>query len=117
MPKSCGYQGAHFGAHYPDACCIDGWLWDLDSGGVDDDGNSYLDIGGDTPCPSCNPKRWVQFMADEFIDSGYESLDHLFTTKMVKNVMRRLPSNRRRMGIRYWRQGRREAIKEAKQLG
>jgi hypothetical protein len=56
-------------------------------------------------------------MADEFIDSGYESLDHLLTTKMVKNAMRRLPSNRRRMGIRYWRQGRREAIKEAKQLG
>ena len=37
-----------FGAHYPDAQCIDGYLWDLDSY---DDG--LLTSGGDIPCPSC----------------------------------------------------------------
>lgn len=33
MPKrkqlGCDYQGSHFGAHYDDACCGDGYLWDF----------------------------------------------------------------------------------------
>ena len=49
----------HFGAHYPDATCIDGFLWDLDSG--DSDG---LTIGGDDPCPRCNTYRYVSHMFD-----------------------------------------------------
>lgn len=109
----CDYQGAHFGANYEDASCIDGYLWDLDSGGTDESGDAFLDSGGDIPCPNCNTKKYVHSMADDFIDSGYESLEHPFTTKMVKNVMHKLPSNWRRMGMRYWRRGRREAVKEA----
>lgn len=108
----CDYQGTHFGAQYPDAACIDGYLWDLDSG----DG-SYLDSGGDIPCPSCNQKEWVLAQVDDFINDGYNSVDHPLTTKMVKNVMSKLPSNQRRMAMRYWRQGRKEAIKEAMQQG
>ncbi|MDN4697193.1 hypothetical protein QYZ44_26750 [Vibrio parahaemolyticus] len=39
------------------------------------------------------------------------------TTKMVKNVLAKLPSNQRRMAMRYWRAGRNEAIKEAMKEG
>lgn len=117
MKAVCNYQGAHFGAQYPDAVCIDGYLWDLDSGGIDDEGNSYLDAGGEMPCPSCNSKRYVLSQADGFLNDGYESLDHPLTTKMVKTVMDSLPSNQRRVALRYWRKGRVQAIKEAKQMG
>jgi hypothetical protein len=59
----CDYTGHHFGASYEDACCIDGYLWDLDSG---DDG--MLTSGGDIPCPQCNLTVYVANMADEAID-------------------------------------------------
>ncbi|KLI66946.1 hypothetical protein VVYB158_15350 [Vibrio vulnificus CladeA-yb158] len=113
----CDYSGYDFGAHYPDSCCIDGYLWDLDSGGVDDFGNSYLDNGGYMPCPQCNAKQRVNYQAEDIENDGYESLNHPLTTKMVKNVMGKIPSNKRRMAMRYWRKGRREAIKEAKLEG
>lgn len=53
---SCGYQGSHFGATYPDAICIDGELWDLDS--CDEPGGPLFS-GGDVPCPCCNTKEYV----------------------------------------------------------
>lgn len=61
----CDYTGRHFGAPYDDACCIDGYLWDLDSG--DRDG---LTSGGDIPCPLCNVDTYVGHMADEAIDTS-----------------------------------------------
>lgn len=51
---SCGYEGHHFGTRYPDATCIDGYLWDLDSF---EDG--FLTSGGDLPCPKCNLTSWL----------------------------------------------------------
>jgi len=39
-----------FGAIYPDAQCIEGYLWDEDS--YTDEGYTS---GGDIPCPFCNP--------------------------------------------------------------
>lgn len=56
----CGIEFPHFGANYPDARCIDGYLWDLDSG----DGN-YLTIGGDDPCPFCNTEEWLKGVLDD----------------------------------------------------
>lgn len=53
---SCGYEGPHFGAHYPDATCIDGYLWDLDS--CDQPGGG-LSVGGDRACPCCNTREYV----------------------------------------------------------
>lgn len=53
---SCGWQGRAFGAHYPDGCCIDGQLWDLDSG---DGPGGGLTGGGDRPCPNCNAEAWA----------------------------------------------------------
>ena len=54
---SCGYQASHFGASYPDATCIDGYLWDLDS--CDEPGGS-LSSGGDVPCPCCNTREYIK---------------------------------------------------------
>ncbi len=45
---------AHFGATYPDARCIDGYLWDLDSA----DGQFFTQ-GGNDPCPYCNPDEYL----------------------------------------------------------
>lgn len=50
-PKQQCPEFPHFGANYPDARCIDGYLWDLDS--FEDGG---LTSGGDDPCPFCNPE-------------------------------------------------------------
>lgn len=53
MEKGCGNEFP-FWANYPDAVCIDGKLWDLDSG---EDG--FLTIGGDEDCPICCPQSYL----------------------------------------------------------
>ena len=114
----CDYEGNDFGAHYLDSKCINGYLWDMDSGFSGEDGQHYLDIGGDIPCPHCNAKQYVKsYLADALCDAGYESLSHPLSPETIKNPFKKWPSNRRRMGQRYWRAGRREAIKEAKMEG
>ena len=52
----CDYIGYDFGAHYPDSICIDGYLWDMDSGHKDESGQYdwIYTYGGDIPCPKCN---------------------------------------------------------------
>lgn len=57
----CDFHEPYFGATYPDACCIDGFLWDLDSG----EGDGYLSVGGDVPCPSCNKAKHDEYFNDE----------------------------------------------------
>jgi hypothetical protein len=52
---TCGYEAPTW-AHYPDGRCIDGWLWDLDSGDGD-----YLTAGGDIPCPACNTAEHLEY--------------------------------------------------------
>lgn len=47
--EECNWQGKFFGAPYEDGICIDGYMWDLDSGGP----GEPLTIGGDEPCPQC----------------------------------------------------------------
>jgi len=57
----CDYHAPFFGATYPDACCIDGYLWDLDS--CDEPGGE-LCIGGDIPCPACNTAEHEAYFKD-----------------------------------------------------
>ncbi len=45
----------YFGAKYPDATCIDGYLWDLDS----HEKGKGLTQGGDEPCPFCNKEKFM----------------------------------------------------------
>jgi len=50
----------YFGARYPDATCIDGYLWDLDKF---EDGQLYG--GGEEPCPFCNTETFIEQNLDE----------------------------------------------------
>ncbi len=63
----CDFHEPYFGATYPDATCIDGRLWDLDS----DDGEGNLTSGGDDPCPVCNHDDWLEGAKDEFSERGW----------------------------------------------
>ena len=54
-----------FGAPYPDARCIDGLLWDLDSC---EDGKGPTQ-GGEIPCPNCNKEEHDLYAADFFDES------------------------------------------------
>ena len=47
----------YFGASYPDACCIDGYLYDMDDS--DPDG-CLCEMHEKHPCPFCN---WDEFKA------------------------------------------------------
>jgi len=58
----CSYHGYDFGAPYPDAQCIDGYLWDEDSCDVPG-GDLYS--GGDIPCRQCNWHEFVSYIADD----------------------------------------------------
>ncbi|WP_338747550.1 hypothetical protein V3D52_12525 [Pseudomonas putida] len=57
----CDYHGSHFGAPYPDAQCVDGFLWDEDS--CDVPGGPLLS-GGDIPCPKCNAEAYTKHQRD-----------------------------------------------------
>ena len=66
----CNIQFPYFGASYPDAACIDGYLWDLDSYE-----NGFLTIGGDVPCPFCNTEEWLEcVLENEEFDSREDAL-------------------------------------------
>lgn len=55
-----------FGASYPDATCIDGYLWDLDAY---EDG--MLTSGGDCPCPYCNVSAFLDHHRDSLSEDGW----------------------------------------------
>ncbi|POG02190.1 hypothetical protein BGP84_01275 [Pseudomonas putida] len=57
----CDYHGSHFGAPYPDAQCVDGFLWDEDS--CDVPGGPLLS-GGDIPCPKCNAEAYTEHLRE-----------------------------------------------------
>lgn len=49
-----------FGASYPDATCIDGYLWDLDKC----DHNGLYSSGDNPPCPFCNTEAFIDYHTD-----------------------------------------------------
>ncbi|MCL4526491.1 MAG: hypothetical protein M1492_08350 [Gammaproteobacteria bacterium] len=77
----CDYEGHDFGANYLDSCCIDGYLWDLDS--CDEPGGP-LTAGGDLPCPKCNTLEYLE-NAKEVAESCVHgrSNDVLYTGERV----------------------------------
>lgn len=67
----CNIEFPHFGASYPDAHCINGYLWDMDSYE-----NGCYTIGGDDPCPFCNTEVWLKTVLDnEEFASREEALE------------------------------------------
>ncbi|WP_234734816.1 hypothetical protein [Tellurirhabdus bombi] len=72
-----------FNASYPDATCINGFLWDLDS--YEDGG---LTQGGEDPCPFCNTEEHIKHMLDpkegytrKYILSSIEKLKEIYGGK------------------------------------
>ena len=51
-----------FGAPYPDARCINGYLFDMDK--CDEVGNLY-DNGEKIPCPFCNKEEFIECFGEE----------------------------------------------------
>lgn len=52
----------HFGAPYPDARCIDGYLWDLDKCNE----NGLYSTGDNPPCPFCNTEAYINESISDF---------------------------------------------------
>ena len=77
--KGCGVEIPMFGATYPDAVCLDGYLYDMDSW----DGKSYF-IGGDIPCPICNTEEFIEL----FLENGeFENEEEAL--KYIENIKRK----------------------------
>ena len=70
MADGCDYQGYEFGANYLDSVCINGYLWDADSGEMGPDGWLY-DSGGEIPCPQCNHDSWLLRTGESILESGH----------------------------------------------
>jgi len=66
-----------FGARYPDAACIDGWLCDLDSG---EDG--MVAYHEEHPCPVCRTREYIQVLLDneDPLNRIRLHLNHIFNT-------------------------------------
>lgn len=68
-------QFPYWGAKYPDACCVNGELCDLDR--CDENGNLYEPIDY-VPCPFCqtedfielDPFSWVDHFCEEMEENG-----------------------------------------------
>jgi hypothetical protein len=65
-----------FGARYPDAQCIDGILWDLDSC----DERGLISIGDNPPCPFCNTKPFIDYQLGDF-ENKYSLLKMILAIK------------------------------------
>lgn len=82
----CEYVGKDFGASYPDSTCIDGYLWntdsylwDMDCGHPGEKNEWLYTIGGDVPCPYCNPSDLITGHYEEnqmIIDADYVECRH-----------------------------------------
>lgn len=81
---SCGYDGCHFGATYPDGMCIDGYLWDADS--CDEPGGD-LTVGGDEPCPCCNTREYLGY--HDVIGSGNARQRRVYVRAMAREFKAR----------------------------
>lgn len=60
MKKNCP-EFPFFGAKYPDARCVDGYLYDMDN--CNDEGQVYL-TGEEHPCPFCNTEKFTEEQKD-----------------------------------------------------
>lgn len=82
--KQCP-QFPYFGASYPDAVCIDGFLWDLDS--CDEPGGPLYQ-GGDSPCPFCNPQSAYESTWNclDYSDQEENETDEAFEQKTYKII-------------------------------
>lgn len=67
-----------FGANYPDACCINGILYDLDK--CDNDGNLYIPTE-EIPCPFCKTEEFIEYDCFSKEDEFYENIGDEYKAK------------------------------------
>lgn len=65
-------QFPYWGASYPDACCVDGKLYDLDK--CDENGNLYEPID-DVPCPFCRTEEFIELDPFGWVDHYCEEME------------------------------------------
>ena len=98
----CDFHEPYFGASYPDACCIDGFLWDLDS--CEEPGGA-LSSGGDVPCPQCAHADWLESFKDEVEMEGWEAFERGDPRNPVLQKVRwQQPEDHPKMAI-WWVEG------------
>lgn len=56
MKRTCP-EIPYFGADYPDARCVNGYLWNIEC--YDENGNLYQQEN-DQPCPFCNTEEFIK---------------------------------------------------------
>ena len=75
-----------FCASYPDARCINGYLWDLDK--CDENGNLYGE--GDIPCPFCNTEEFIEYDPFSKEDEFYEGIEYEEKANLAKPLKDRM---------------------------
>lgn len=109
VKAACDFEEPYFGASYPDARCIDGFLWDLDS--CDEPGGP-LHSGGDVPCPQCNHAAWLETFEDAVGEEGYTAAEqHQPRNYKHKKVRHEQPGDAEKMKA-WWLAGYDECLKE-----
>lgn len=63
----CQFDGPWFGAGYPDAFCVDGYLHDADADGYDPQDLSH-------PCPRCNTSEFLAGAKEHCDGTEYQSV-------------------------------------------
>jgi hypothetical protein len=63
----CDFDGPWFGANYPDAFCVDGYLHDADHDGYDP-------ADTDNPCPRCNTAKFLDVRRERAATTAYVSI-------------------------------------------
>ncbi|EGU38814.1 hypothetical protein [Vibrio scophthalmi] len=106
----CGYMGFDNRIPYPVSRCFDGFMLVSDDA-LKEEYARYTPI----PCPMCNAKRFVKsYVAEKLWLSGYQSLSPTRSSASIEEALNGWSANSKRMGMRFYRAGRRQAIRETK---
>lgn len=70
----------YFGATYPDARCINGYLWDLDK--VTAEGGLYT-TGDNPPCPFCNMEEYINDNWETYFSEDFD--DDMATSEQIQD--------------------------------
>lgn len=73
----------YFGAPYPDACCIDGNLHDMDK--CDEHGNLY-GKDEDDPCPFCRTDEFIERHSEDCDEDGKYITPEYERERILKHI-------------------------------
>lgn len=93
-------QFPYWGATYPDACCVNGKLYDLDK--CDENGKLYEPID-DVPCPFCRTEEFIELDPFGWIDHFCEEMEENGDT--ITDSMEQLAKQKARKAYFDWIDG------------